>query len=130
MDLVKETGFAEKFLALRRSSGMTQQELADQLEVQKGVISRIERKAQNPSDELLKKVVQHFEGISLEWLMETPVPVGKPPQPKVDSLQVENRMLKEKIEDQKKIIRLLEDSLEIAKSALQKKINTEHHGNI
>lgn len=123
MDLVRETGFAEKFLALRRSSGMTQQELADLLEVQKGVISRIERKAQNPSEDLLKKVVEHFEDISLEWLTEAPVPVGKSPQPKADSLQVENRMLKEKIEDQKKIIRLLEDSLQIAREALKQYSN-------
>tara|TARA_Y100000593_G_C4057694_1_gene212864 strand:- start:8 stop:388 length:381 start_codon:yes stop_codon:yes gene_type:complete len=123
MDFVKGSGFSDKFLALRRSSGMTQQELADVLEVQKGVISRIERKAQNPSEELLKKVVEHFEGISLEWLTEAPVPVGKPPQPKADSLQVENRMLKEKIEDQKKIIRLLEDSLDIAKKALNQYSN-------
>jgi transcriptional regulator with XRE-family HTH domain len=107
-----DSGLSNKIHSLRKEKGMTQQALADVLEVQKGVISRIERKAQDPSDEILKKIAERFN-VTVEWLSERSPPI-------IGGSTLEVQMLKEKIVDQQKIISLLEESLRIAKLALGK----------
>lgn len=67
-DIFKMSTIAEKFKIIRDEKRLTQQALADMLSVKKQNISNIESGHQNPSAELLKKLVDKLN-VNLNWLI-------------------------------------------------------------
>ena|GEM_PF-3060904 len=61
-------GFSERFKELREKTGMSQRELAKELNVSHAAIGRWESGARKPDAESLYKLSQYFE-VSIEYLM-------------------------------------------------------------
>ncbi len=99
----------KKLAALRKERGLTQQQLADALGASQSVVAYYERRADNPSLELLQKLADFF-GVPVAALVDDkPVPPPKPAtSPIVERIE---RMRRLPRREQSRILELLDDAI-------------------
>ena len=69
MDKIKKTALAEKLICLRKQKGMTQNEIADMLNIKRSTYAYYERST-TPPVEMLRKIAHTFN-ISVDELVDT-----------------------------------------------------------
>jgi len=60
-------GIGERILYLRKATGLTQEEFANRLRINKGTISNLEKGRQKPSEQLIRLICLEFV-VSEDWL--------------------------------------------------------------
>lgn len=73
--------FGQRLAALRKEMGLTQPQLAVELEISDKLVDYYERRAHNPSLEFVKKVADYF-GVSPVYFTAEELPTRKRPGPK------------------------------------------------
>lgn len=110
---VREQPFFGKQLSFyRQKQGLTQQELADELEISRDLVGHYERRCESPSIDFIIKVAQVF-GITTDELLGLKTGKEKPgPSPK--ALKVAQRISKLPKPKQTMILSMLEGALDKA----------------
>lgn len=81
--------FGEKLSALRKQHGMTQQELAERLDVSRQAVSRWERMTSDPSAENLIGIGRLFQ-VSVDFLLDDAVPIQEGGCLQTETLEEQN----------------------------------------
>ena len=105
----------KKLAALRKERGLTQQQLADALGASQSVVAYYERRAANPSLELLQKLAD-FYGVPVASLVDDSTPKKKPARiasPIDERLERVRRLPRR---EQTRILELLDDAIARAES--------------
>ena len=64
--------FGKRLKELRKQAGLTQKQLASQMNISKSVISYYEQNSRTPSPEVLKKIATIFH-VSADFLLSRPM---------------------------------------------------------
>lgn len=86
--------FGQRLAALRRGKGLSQRELAAKLNTTREAIDYYERRAQNPTLDLIQKLAEALEVTLAELLGSEPQPVRARPGP-VPQLQLRFEQIKQ-----------------------------------
>ncbi len=65
---MEETTVADRVMSLIKSENLSASSFADKIGVQRSAISHISKGRNEPSLQLIKKIIQAFPGVNVEWL--------------------------------------------------------------